>query len=153
MRRTILLPNKTCLEYGSNKTVLSFVCNLCAVEPVTLRPAAMLPSCCTRIVTFAIFSIVQARLKLTFLMYLHLLLCAFCRCNENYELQIRTFCFVCHSQRNLDTIVHALLGIPSITHCFTLTITVASILMSAIIHKLCPKYKANVSWIDPDFDN
>jgi hypothetical protein len=44
VRKTILLSNKICLEYGSNKTVLSFVRNLYAVEPITLWPAAILRS-------------------------------------------------------------------------------------------------------------
>ena len=59
----MLLSNKICLEYGSNETVLSFVHNLYAVEPVTLWPAAILHSRCTRIVTFAISRIVHTRMS------------------------------------------------------------------------------------------
>ena len=61
VKRTILLSNKICLECRGNKTVLSFVCNLFAVEPVTLRPAAILRSCCTRIIMFVIFRTMHVR--------------------------------------------------------------------------------------------
>jgi len=63
VRRTILLSNRIRLEYRSNKTILSFVCNLCAVEPVTLWPAAIVRSCGTRIVMFAIFRIVLTHMS------------------------------------------------------------------------------------------
>jgi hypothetical protein len=50
------------------------LCNLYAVKPVTLRPAAVLHSCCTSIVTFAIFRIVHTHTsQVDILLYLHLL--------------------------------------------------------------------------------
>ena len=58
VRRTILLSNNICLEHRSYKSVLSFVRNLYAVEPVTLRPAAIL-----LFVMFAIFRIILAHVS------------------------------------------------------------------------------------------
>jgi hypothetical protein len=49
------------------------------------------------------------------------------------------------THRRTKTLLHAALGIPWITHCFTLAITAAVILMYAVIHKLCSKYKTKAS--------